>query len=168
MFGDIKARQQAIEQRQFADQPVLEENAKKIYDSQGEAAARAYLTGYSTANALANMNDWWKLSDQLVVKYSNMMVSDFANGTTALPGYPDKWLQDNQYQYGPRVYEAKDLQKVVGLAYVNMTVDTTPGNELNIIRQTQRTNVTERIFEFLKGRFPESARNLTQRIMKTG
>ena len=168
MFGDIKARQQAIEQRQFADQPVLEENAKKIYDSQGEAAARAYLTGYSTANALANMNDWWKLSDQLVVKYSNMMVSDFANGTTALPGYPDTWLQDNKYQYGPRIYEVKNMQKVDYLAYVNMTVDTTPGNELNLIRQTQRTNLTERIIEFLKGRYPESTRNLTHRIMKTG
>ena len=97
-----------------------------------------------------------------------MMVNDFANGTTALPGYPDTWLQENKYQYGPRIYDAKDLQNVADLAYVNMIVDTTPGNGLNLIRETQRTNLTERILEFLKGRFPVPARNLTHRIMKTG
>ena len=168
MSGDIRARQQAIEQRQFADQPVLEENARQLYYTKGEDAARAYLTAYSTGNAQANMDDWWKLSDQLVVKYSNLMVSDFANGTTALPGYPDAWLQDNEYQYGPRIYDAKDLQNVIGLAYVNVTVDTMPGNELNLIRETQRTNVTELIIEFLEGRYPASAQNLTHRVMKTG
>jgi len=168
MIGDIRARQQAIEQRQFADQPVVEENAQKIYYSEGEAATRAYLTTYSTANALANANDWWKLSDQLVVKYSNMMVNDFANGTTAMPGYPDGWLQDAGYQYGPRIYPDKELQNVVGLAYVNMTVYTTPDNELNLIGETQRTNRTMLIIGIIEGRVPLPARNLTHRIMKTG
>jgi dipeptidase len=168
MIGDIRARQQAIEQRQFADQPVVEENAQKIYYSEGEAATRAYLTTYSTANALANANDWWKLSDQLVVKYSNMMVNDFANGTTAMPGYPDGWLQDAGYQYGPRIYPDKELQNVVGLAYVNMTLYTTPDNELNLIRETQRTNRTMLIIGIIEGRVPLPARNLTHRIMKTG
>ena len=168
MIVDIRARQQAIEQRQFTDQPVVEENAKRIYDSEGEAAARAYLTRYGTANAGANLNDWWKLSDQLVVKYSNMMVNDFANGTTALTGYPDPWLQDNKYQYGPRIYSDKELQKVVGLAYVNTTVYTTPDNELNLIKETQRTNITQLIIGFLEGRRPLTGHNLTHRIMKTG
>ena len=168
MIGDIRARQQAIEQRQFADQPFVEENAQKIYYSEGETATRAYLTTYSTANALANANDWWKLSDQLVLKYSNMMVNDFANGTTAMPGYPDGWLQDAGYQYGPRIYPDKELQNVVGLAYVNMTVYTTPDNELNLIRETQRTNRTMLIIGIIEGRVPLPARNLTHRIMKTG
>ena len=168
MIGDIRARQQAIEQRQFTDQPVVEENARKIYYSDGEAAARAYLTQYSTANALANADDWWKLSDQIVVKYSNMMVNDFANGTTALPGYPDGWLQDAGYQYGPRIYPDKDLQHVVGLAYVNRTVYTTPDNQLNLIRETQRTNMTMLIIGIIEGRVPLPARNLTHRILKTG
>nr|WP_320160483.1 hypothetical protein [uncultured Methanoregula sp.] len=57
--------------------------------------------------------------------------------------------------------EYATLKNVVGLACVNMTVDTTLGNELNLIRETQRTNLTERIIEFLKGRFPASAQNLT-------
>lgn len=168
MIGDIHTRQQAIEQRQFAEQPVVEANAKTYYESGGDAAARAYLTRYSSANAEADVNDWWKLSDQLVVKYSNMMVNDFANGTTSLPGYPDAWLQENKYQYGPRIYADKELKEVVGLAYVNVTVDTTPGNELNLIRETQRTNRTQFIINILEGRIPITARNLTHRIMKTG
>ncbi|PKL58969.1 MAG: hypothetical protein CVV34_00355 [Methanomicrobiales archaeon HGW-Methanomicrobiales-5] len=168
MIVDIKDRQQAIEQRQFADQPVVEANAKRLYDSQGDAAARAYLTGYSSANAERNLGDWWKLSDHMVVKYSNMMVSDFANGTTALPGYPDTWLQENRYQYGPRIYEAKELQTVVGLAYVNRTVDTTPGNELNLIKETQRTDRIQLLIGYIEGRIPVTLKDLTHRIMKTG
>lgn len=168
MIGDIRARQQAIEKRQFDEQPVLEENARQIYYTEGDNAARAYLTEYSAANARANANDWWKLSDQLVVKYSNMMVSDFANGTTSLPGYPDTWLQANEYQYGPRIYENKELQNIIGLAYVNRTIYTNPGNELSLIKKTQRTNLTELIIEIVEGRIPVPAHNLTHRIMKTG
>jgi len=168
MVNDIRARQQAIEQRQFDDQPVVEENARTLYYVEGEDAARAYLTQYSSANALANAHDWWQLSDQLVVKYSNMMVNDFINGTTYLPGYPDSWLQDAGYQYGPRIYPDKELQNVVGLAYVNRTVYTTPGNELNLIKTTQRTNVTQLIIGIIEGRVPLPARNLTHRILKTG
>jgi len=168
MIGDIHARQQAIETRQFDEQPVVEENARQIYYTQGDAEARAYLTGYSSANARAGVKEWWKLSDQLVVKYSNMMVNDVINGTTSLPGYPDAWLEENEYQYGPRIYQAEELQDVIGLAYVNRTVYTTPGNELNLIKATQRTNVTERIIGFIEGRHPGSVSNLTHRIMKTG
>jgi hypothetical protein len=168
MSGDIRDRQQAIEQRQFAEQPVLEENARLIYYKDGEAAAREYLTRYSTANARANAADWWKLSDQLIVKYSNLMVNDFANGTTHLTGYPDPWLQDAGYQYGPRIYEYEELQDVIGLAYVNRTVYTTPGNELNLIKTTQRKNETELFIEMIEGRIPLPAHNLTHRIMKTG
>ena len=168
MIIDIRARQQAIEQRQFNEQPVVEENARRLISTDGEDAARAYLTRYSTANARANAYDWWQLSDQLVVKYSNMMINDFANGTTYLPGYPSPWLQDNDYQYGPRIYEDKELQDVIGLAYVNRTVYTTPGNELNLIKTTQRTNETVLIIEILEGRFPLTARNVTHRLLKTG
>jgi len=168
MIGDIRARQQAIEQRQFDEQSVVDENARQIYYTKGDAAARAYLTGYSSANARANADEWWKLSDHLVVKYSNMMVNDFANGTTHLSGYPDAWLEENEYQYGPRIYEDEDLEDVVGLAYVNRTVYTTPGNELSLIKETQRTNATTIFIEVLRGHIPLPAHNLTHRIMKTG
>jgi len=169
MIGDIKTRQQAIEQRQFTDQPVVEENAKTIYYSENEDAARKYLTTYSSSNAEANLNDWWKLSDNLVTKYSNMMVNDFANDTTSLPGYPDEWLEDVGYQYGPRIYEYDEIQHVVGLAYVNMTVYTTPGNELNMIKTTQRKNITEFIIGIINTRIPPfPAQNFTRWIMKPG
>jgi hypothetical protein len=140
MIDDIRAWQQAIEQRQFTDQPLVEENALQRYTTGGERKAREYLTRYSTANAEGNAGDWWKLSDRLVVKYSNMRENDFANDTTYRTGYPSAWLQDSGYQYGPRVYQYGELQEVTNLAYVNETIFTTPGNELAVIRQTQRTD----------------------------
>lgn len=168
MIGEIRARQQAIEQRQFADQPVLEETARQRYYTEGEEDARGYLTWYSTANARANADDWWKLSDQLVVKYSNMMVSDFENHTAYLTGYPDAWLQDNGYQYGPRIYQYEELQKVADLAYVNETVYTTPGNELTVIRQTQRTDRGKVTTGTFGGEIHLPAWNLTCCFLKTG
>ena len=169
MIGDINAGQRAIEGRQFANQPAVDENAKNLYYSKNEAAAREYLTSYSSSNALANLNGWWSLSDNLVTKYSNLMVSDFTDDTTTLPGYPDAWLQDAGYQYGPRIYEDEELQHTIGLAYVNMTVYTTPGNELNLIRTTQRTNVTEFLIDILNGKNPPlPAQNRTRVIMKPG
>jgi len=151
MIVDIRTNQQGIENRQFTDQPKIEKIATQLYATQGENAARAYLTNYSTTNAEANREAWWGLSDRLVVKYSNMMVNDFANDTTYLPGYPDEWLQNASYQYGPRIYEYPELQEVHGLAYVNETVYTTPGNELNMIKTTQRTNISQTIMGILEG-----------------
>jgi len=67
-------------------------------------------------------------------------------------------------QYGPRIYPDKELQDVVGLAYVNRTVYTTPGNELNLIKKTQRTNETPFISGIIEGCDPIQAMDLTPRI----
>ncbi len=152
MIADIRINRQAIEDRQFADQPGIEKNAQEILTAQGGDAARAYLTNYSTSNAEKNLNAWWAFSDQLVVKYSNLMVQDFTNGTTTLSGYPDWWLQETGYQCGPRIYEDEELQEVIGLAYVNETVYTEPGNELTVIGTTQRMNITQTIIGLLEGK----------------
>lgn len=166
MIGDIRTRQQAIEQRQFTDQQVVEKNALQRYTVEGEREARGYLTRYSTANAEANAGDWWKLSDRLVAGYSNMMESDFANGTTHRTGYPGAWLQDSGYQYGPRVYQYEELRGVADLAYVNETIFTAPGNELAVIRQTQRTNRAQMTTGTFGGEIHLPAGNLSSCILK--
>ena len=163
---DIKANQQGIENRQFADQPIIEKTAQQLYATQGEDAARAYLTNYSATNAEANREAWWGLSDRLIVKYSNMMVNDFANDTTYLTGYPNEWLQNVSYQYGPRIYEYPELQEVQGLAYVNETVYTTPGNELNLIKTTQRMNISQSIMGILEGWTSLTNRHQTGKILE--
>ncbi|MFA6225654.1 MAG: hypothetical protein WC620_05600 [Methanoregula sp.] len=45
---------------------------------------------------------------------------------------------------------------------------TTPGNKLDLIKETQRTNMTQRIIGFIEEHIPRSIQNLTHRIMKTG
>lgn len=135
---DIRAQQQQIEQKELGSQPAVESKALAILTTDGDAAARKYLTDYSTTNSIGTVNAWWQFSDSLVVKYSNQMVNDVATGTSRNPGYPDWWLNENRYQYGPRVYDYEGLQQVQNLRYTNQTVYTTPGNELNYIKETQQ------------------------------
>jgi len=137
MSKDIRAQQQQIEQKELGSQPAVENKTLAILASDGDAAARKYLTDYSTTNAHNTVNAWWQFSDSLVVKYSNQIVTDAVNGTTQNPGYPDWWLNETRYQYGPRVYNYEGLQQVHGLTYTNQTVYTAPGNELNYIIETQ-------------------------------
>jgi hypothetical protein len=137
MSRDIRAQQQQIEQKELGSQPTVENKTLVILASDGDAAARKFLTDYSTTNAHNTVNAWWQFSDSLVVKYSNQIITDAANGTTQNPGYPDWWLNETRYQYGPRVYNYEGLQQVHGLTYTNQTVYTTPGNELNYIIETQ-------------------------------
>ena len=138
MSKDIRAQQQRIEQKELASQPAIESKALSILAKDGDAAAKKYLTDYSTTNSNDNVNAWWQFSDSLVIKYSNQIVTDAVNGTISNPGYPDWWLNETRYQYGPRVYNYEGLQQVPGISYVNQTAYTTPGNELNYIIQTQQ------------------------------
>jgi dipeptidase len=138
MSQDIRAHQQQIEQGEIERQVEIEKKALGLFSGNGEPAARQYLTEYSRANSLAVVDLWWQLADSLVVRYSNHMVNDFANKTTITPGYPDWWLEQGRYQYGPRVYDYEGLQDTTGLVYTNTTMYTTPGNELNYIQETQK------------------------------
>jgi hypothetical protein len=138
MSRDIKAQQQEIEQRELAIQPDVEKKAIEILNTGGMAACSRYLTDYSTTNSISTVSSWWKFSDNLVAKYSNQVITDPATGAIETPGYPDWWLEESKYQYGPRVYDYEGLQKVPGLAYTNKTVLVTPGNEVNYIRKTQQ------------------------------
>ena len=141
---DIRAQQQQIEQKELGSQPAVESKALVILATDGDAAARKYLTGYSTTNADGTVNAWWQFSDSLVVKYSNQMVTDVTTGSSQNPGYPDWWLNDTGYQYGPRVYDYEGLQRVPNLVFTNQTMYTTPGNELNYITETRQAPSTGR------------------------
>lgn len=138
MIVDVRAEQGAIESTELANLSAADAEALRLLNASGEAAGRAYLTNWSVANGEANVERWWRFSDRLIAKYANGMVSDFANGTTANPGYPAAWYDANGYQYGPRIYDVAGLTKVPELAYVNRTVTVAQGDELSTIRETQR------------------------------
>jgi dipeptidase len=143
MSQDIRAEQQKIENKELASQAEVEKKALDILKTNGEAACAQYLTNYSTTNSRQTISTWWNFADTLVAKYSNQLVNDPVNGTSETVGYPDWWLEETGYQYGPRVYDYQGLQNTTGLVYVNKTVYTAPGNELAYIQETQRRQSEE-------------------------
>ncbi|MFA6225828.1 MAG: hypothetical protein WC620_06540 [Methanoregula sp.] len=58
-------------------------------------------------------------------------------------GYPDWWLDEAGYQYGPRVYDYEGIRNQRDLAYTNTTLFATPHTELATIRATQPRWETE-------------------------
>ncbi|MCJ7443595.1 MAG: C69 family dipeptidase [Methanotrichaceae archaeon] len=137
IINDIQYEQSYIEGKELSNQSEIETQAKKILDSRGTRACCEFLTSYSTNNALYVLNDWWKLADLLITKYSNGMVNDVKNNKTIRAGYPNWWLNESGYQYGPRIYQYAELQQVPNLVYTNETAYTKPGNELNYIIEHQ-------------------------------
>lgn len=138
MMVDVHAEQEAVEGAALIDLASADGDAVELRNASGDAAARAFLTNWTVANGEANVDRWWNFSDRLIAKYANGMISDFANGTTASPGYPAAWYDDADYQYGPRIYDAAGLAELPDLAYVNETVTVAPGDELRTIWETQR------------------------------
>ncbi len=70
MLQDIRARQSEIENRLFADQPLIEKTALELYRTDPDRA-RAFLSDYSNRVALENVSRWWELADQLVTEYQD-------------------------------------------------------------------------------------------------
>jgi dipeptidase len=138
MVKDIQSEQARIEGVELSNQSTVEFQAEQILKSNGTKACSQFLTDYCNNNAKAVLDDWWNLADILIVKYSNCMINDFQNNTTIRAGYPNWWLNETGYQYGPRIYQYAELQNITGVKYVNETAYTEPGNELNYIEENQR------------------------------
>jgi len=137
MIEEIQREQRRIEAEEIRGQPEIDRQAQEILEGQGTEACREFLTEISNENALSVLDDWWNLADRLVVKYSNGMINDFENDTTILGGYPNWWNNETGYQYGPRIYQVEELRQIEGVVYVNETVQTDPGKELEYIREYQ-------------------------------
>lgn len=138
MVPEIRAEQQAIERAAVKNLTTVDAEALRLRNTSSEAGAREYLTNWTVSNAEAGVHHWWHFSDRLIARYANGMVNDFMNRTAANPGYPATWLDTNGYQYGPRVYDMEGLAAITGLAFVNETVMADPGDEIRLIRETQR------------------------------
>lgn len=137
MIKDIQSEQRRIEAIEISNQPEIDMQAEEIFENESIEACREFLTGSCNENALSVLDDWWNLADRLIVKYSNGMINDFENETTVLGGYPEWWLNETGYQYGPRIYQVEELRQLEGVVYVNETVQTNPGKELEYIKENQ-------------------------------
>ena len=56
--------------------------------------AREYLDGFSNNNAEVVVNAWWKLGDDLLVKYNHLWIYEAKERKRNRPEYPDWWLKE--------------------------------------------------------------------------
>ena len=88
MMQDIRAKQAEVENKLFADQPVVEKMALEIYQTD-PARARTFISDYSNRVAQENFMKWWELADKLVTDYQD----GGSRTTQEKRTIPAEWLQ---------------------------------------------------------------------------
>ena len=87
---DVDGTWSLVWEDQFENlQPVVEARAVELY-KENPVAAREYLTKYSNEMAQAVVDDWWALSDYLVMKYNDGYIN--SSGERKSVGHPKEWL----------------------------------------------------------------------------
>lgn len=92
MIEDIKAVRDPLEAEFFAVQPVIEQAALTLYETNPELA-RSFLTNYTNSCANRVVDAYWKLASQLVGRYSDGYVYGDDTYKIETVGYPAWWLE---------------------------------------------------------------------------
>jgi dipeptidase len=89
---DVQAAQAKYETDVIARIPEIDQQALALLKKKPAEAAR-FLTGFSLNNATTVVNAWWKLGDDLLVKYNRLYVYDTEkrNYERAKPAVPEWW-----------------------------------------------------------------------------
>ncbi len=106
MIKDIQAVRDRFESSAFGRQQGLEANALALWNKGDQKGARKMLTRYSDKNANAVLDEWWKLSKNLYLKYND----GYLNTKEAIAQpvfYPAWWLKQVGYENGPTSYQKK-------------------------------------------------------------
>jgi dipeptidase len=144
MYGEmipvIKAEQTKIESGELSRQADIERQALDLH-KKDELSARQFLTEYTNATAMENLESWMALFERLVVTYRNGQYNDIQNKTITNIGYPDWWLENAGYQYGPRVYDVQALREIPGVIYAKETVNITTSDPIAYIRENQTKKI---------------------------
>ena len=136
MIPVIKAEQVRLEGGALARQADIEQQAGGLYEKD-ELLARAFLTNYTNATAIEDLECWKNLFEKLVVTYRNGQYNDLQNKTITNIGYPVWWFDYAEYQYGPRVYDIQSLREIPGVKYSGETVNVSSMNPIAYIRDKQ-------------------------------
>ena len=94
MIKDINAAQKRLEGKAFAMQPKVEKVACTLHEIDPNLAVE-YLTDYCIKHTKEVINEWWKLADYLIVKYSDGYINIPKLGEGV--GYPAWWLEEVGY-----------------------------------------------------------------------
>ena len=104
MIKDIAGMRDGFEARAFGKQKELERQANDLWKKGDQKGARKLLTGYSAENTSAVLREWWKLSEDLYIKYNDGYLNTKA-GIAKAVFYPAWWLKQVGYENGPTSYE---------------------------------------------------------------
>ncbi|HPT19958.1 MAG TPA: C69 family dipeptidase [Methanothrix sp.] len=144
MYGEmipvIKAEQLKIEGGELSRQADIERQALDLH-KKDELSARQFLTEYTNATAMENLESWKALFERLVITYRNGQYNDVQNKTITNIGYPDWWLEKTGYQYGPRVYDVQALREIPDVIYAGKTANITTADPIAYIRQNQTKKI---------------------------
>ena len=89
MIEDIKKTYTTFEEGFFNLQPIIEKRALELYNEKPELA-QEYLTDHSCTMAQRTVDEWWKLGEYLIAKYSDGYINLPSTGISV--GYPKEWL----------------------------------------------------------------------------
>ncbi|HSK67793.1 MAG TPA: C69 family dipeptidase [Candidatus Limnocylindria bacterium] len=95
MYPEIRAKKASYEDVFFAEQPVLEEIAVRLYD-EDPAKAVAYLTERTYSNLEKVENGWWDFLWTLMGRYYDGGVIT-GEGRMTFPGYPTEYLEQVEF-----------------------------------------------------------------------
>jgi len=121
MIPIIRAKQAELEGKFIAFTPAVDQAAKSILETSGEAAARKFLTDYSVNQANGMTNEWKKMYQYLLVKFMDGNIKKEENGQfkrneygtpefPEQPKYPEWW-------YKIILKETGDRYKAIGNAH---------------------------------------------------
>lgn len=90
---DVRKAQEKWEKTAIERTTEIDEKAMKLFKQSPEQAGK-YLTDYCNNNADLVINAWWKLGDDLLVKYNHLWMFDVKERKRTALKYPDWWLEE--------------------------------------------------------------------------
>ncbi|SFF47027.1 dipeptidase [Sunxiuqinia elliptica] len=104
MIEHVRKRQAEIEGKFIASTPAIDQAANYLFENEGEAKARQFLTEYASNEANNMTADWKELFQYLLIKYIDGNVKKEKDGqferneygmpaSPDQPGYPDWWYE---------------------------------------------------------------------------
>ena len=102
MLKDIQAKQEEIEQAEFASVKAMDQEALALYQKD-PAQARELLTTFSKNQANQVVKIWWNLAWDLVARYDDGYVNEPGKMAQEV-GYPKEWYQRSNWPKGPIKY----------------------------------------------------------------
>lgn len=104
MIRDLNAVRNRFEARAFGKQAQIEEKALALWKNGDREDATQVLAEYSGEYTEQVLNAWWKLTEQLYVKYNDGYLNT-KSGIAQEVFYPTWWLKKVGFENGPVSYQ---------------------------------------------------------------